>query len=75
MDGDVKESSVKYEKHSEYMKRRMQEEEQNRHIDYELPYLRAKIASQQTEIELLKRDMKELTECFYKLIKRYEKNS
>jgi TATA-binding protein-associated factor Taf7 len=40
-------------------------------LDYENPYLRAKIGELENDIEVLKRDMKELTEAYYTVLKRY----
>ena len=39
-------------------------------LDYELPDLRAKIGTLQQENEVLRRDMKELTEAYYGLLNR-----
>lgn len=40
-------------------------------LDYENPYLRAKIGELEGEIELLKKDMKELTESYYTVLKKF----
>jgi len=43
-------------------------------LDYEAPQLRAKIGELTLEIDLLKRDLKELTECYYNLLKKMSEN-
>lgn len=45
-------------------------------IDYEPPQLRAKIGELTDQVNMLKRDLKELTECYYGLLKKMsEKNN
>ena len=40
-------------------------------LDYENPYLRAKIGELESEIDMLKRDMKQLTEAYYTVLKKF----
>lgn len=39
-------------------------------IDYEVPQLRAKIAELEAQIELLKKDNKQLTEAYYSVLRK-----
>lgn len=71
--------SEKKESYHNFMQRNLREENQKIEaekldkkykLDYENPYLRAKIGELESQIEALKLDNAELTKCYYELLKR-----
>jgi len=74
------------ESYHNYMQRKLREEsekienqklDKKYKLDYENPYLRAKIGELESQIEALKLDNVELTKCYYELLKKItdEKNN
>ncbi len=64
---------MQHEGYYDYMLRRYREEEEKtaeKKWDYETPLLRAKIGDLEQEINVLKTDLKELTQCYYTVLKR-----
>jgi len=67
------------EPYEDYMVRRLREESdkietkklnEKHKLDYENPYLRAKIGELESQIEALKLDNAELTKCYYELLRK-----
>ena len=67
------------ESYHNYMQRKLREEsekienqklDKKYKLDYENPYLRAKIGELESQIEALKIDNAELTKCYYELLKK-----
>jgi len=69
------------ESYHNYMQRKLREEsekieaqklDKKYKLDYENPYLRAKIGELESQIEALKLDNAELTKSYYELLKRID---